>query len=111
MYILVNDAIPVGIAINSVAHAVLLASDKWRGDELFESWKTLSFKKVTVASSLEQMQKAKDKGASHVSFFEEDIGGVECAVVFFPSEKHHRFFRNLELYGNSTINESTLGVR
>lgn len=62
MYILVlekvnNIYISTGMTINSIAHGVLMAEDRWKNDPDYKAWRRHSFKKVTCKVTEEQLEK------------------------------------------------------
>ena len=83
MYICIKDDIPVGIAMNSAAHAGLMCHLKYETDALYQEWLKKSFKKVTCAVTPAEFAMLKEVPKS---FFvtESRLQGQEVAVVLCP---------------------------
>jgi hypothetical protein len=91
MYFLVNCNLPVGNAINSIAHGSMMALLKWGEEKEFRSWLTDSFKKVTCeAASPEEFEESKKLG-NHIVVTESALAGKETVLVFYPSEERLPF--------------------
>jgi len=83
MYILVKDTLPVGLAMNSVAHGVLMADLQFGHDSEYLQWKTYSFKKVTCKVTDAEFEKAKGV-EGRVVVTESALGNQEVVLVFRP---------------------------
>jgi hypothetical protein len=96
-YILVMDWVDVGHALNSVAHAVLVAHKKWSDDPEYQDWYNNYFRKVTCKVSPQQFEKAKSY-EGFVVITESAFDGKEVAIVFKPRREWPKFFSFLSLY-------------
>lgn len=83
MYICIKDDLPVGIAMNSAAHAGLICHLKFSETENYQTWLKKSFKKVTCAVSPAEFAMLKDLKDSTV-VTESRLQGQEVAVVLCP---------------------------
>lgn len=90
MYFLVDANIPVGYAVNSVAHGSMMALLKWQGRPKFDKWLKSSFKKVTCETHQVNFEDAKKLG-EHIVVTESALGDQETVLVFFPSEERLPF--------------------
>ena len=98
MYIAVRDSIPVGFAINSAAHASLIAYLKWHMDDVdFQDWMLYSFKKVTCRVTDEEFEQLKQLDRVAV-VSESALKGEEVAVVLAPRKEWPEIVRQLKLY-------------
>lgn len=97
MYILLKDSVPLGFAINSIGHGVLMAHFKWQKDEDYLIWLELSFKKVTCKVDLETFDKFK-QFPDHVIVTESRLSNEEIALVFKPKNVFPVEFKELFLY-------------
>lgn len=98
MYIAVKDTVPVGFAINSAAHAALIAYLKWHMDDRdFQDWMLYSFKKVTVKVTDQEFERLKsiDK---HCIVTESALDGQEVCIVLCPRKEWSEEVRQLRLY-------------
>jgi hypothetical protein len=96
-YILVLDWVDIGHAINSVAHAVLIAHKQWSDDPEYQKWLADSFRKVTCKVTQEEFEKAKSFDDC-VAVTESAFDNRDVALVFKPREEYPKFFRFLRLY-------------
>jgi peptidyl-tRNA hydrolase len=83
MYICIKDDIPVGIAMNSAAHAGLMCHLKYQGTEPYQTWLTKSFKKVTCAVTPAEFAMLKEV-SDNIVVTESRLDGKEVAVVLAP---------------------------
>jgi peptidyl-tRNA hydrolase len=86
MYICIKEDIPVGIAMNSAAHAGLMCHLRFgedEGDENYATWLAKSFKKVTCAVTPAEFAMLKEVSNSFV-VTESRMNGQEVAVVLCP---------------------------
>lgn len=83
MYICVKDDIPVGIAMNSAAHAGLMCHLKYETDTIYQEWLKKSFKKVTCAVTPAEFAMLKEVKDSFI-VAESRLNGQEVAVVLKP---------------------------
>tara|TARA_R110000737_G_scaffold345715_2_gene374582 strand:- start:3477 stop:3806 length:330 start_codon:yes stop_codon:yes gene_type:complete len=103
MYILILDDIPLGFAINSAAHASLIAHLKWNfGVPAYDNWLEHSFKKVTCKVNMSEFTKAVSSGLAWEIITESTLGeGKPVAVVFCPlpeGEDWPNCFKYFQLY-------------
>jgi len=101
MYILILDWVDTGHAVNTAAHAALIAQELWNGDPEWEEWLCNSFRKVSCIATQAEFEKA-------LSFHEEyeygvitesSFGDEPVALVFKPRYDWDPFFKSLKLYG------------
>ena len=86
MYICIKDDIPVGIAINSAAHASLMCHLRFgeaEGDANYATWLEKSFKKVTCAVTPAEFAMLKEV-SDHIVVTESRLQGQEVAIVLCP---------------------------
>lgn len=83
MYICVKDDIPVGIAMNSAAHAGLMCHLKYETDAHYQEWLKKSFKKVTCSVTPAEFAMLKEVKDSFI-VSESRLNGQEVAVVLKP---------------------------
>ena len=98
MYIAIRESIPVGFAINSAAHASMIAYMQWNLDERdFQDWVIYSFKKVTVVVTDEEFERLKpiDK---HFVVTESALDGEEVCIALCPRKEWPEEVRQLRLY-------------
>lgn len=102
-YILVKDTIPLGKAINSVAHAGCLINEKFPAytseglDPIMVNWWQNKIRKVTCKVTEEQFEKAKEYEDWFV-VTESTLDDMETILVFKPRKKWPKFFKFLSLY-------------
>ena len=102
MYILVLDTVPIGLAINSAAHAGAAAVLTWEyldddtPDPVFEEWLT-SFKKVVCKVTQEEFEAARAY-PEHILLTESALEGAPVALVFKPREEWPKAFKFYKLY-------------
>lgn len=83
MYIGIPEDVQAGIAINSAAHASLMAHLKWSEDFQYSDWLKNSFKKVTckvTPAEFEMLRQIPDS----IVVTESRLKGREVAVVIKP---------------------------
>ena len=98
MYLLIKEWVDPGHAINSAAHAGMLACKKWQNEsEMIEYFKGL-IKKVTCEVSLVLFDEAKTIGYDYIAVTERAFDNEEIALIFKPRKKWHKFFKYLKLY-------------
>lgn len=98
MYIAVRESIPVGFAINSAAHASMIAYMKWNLDERdFQDWLLYSFKKVTVKVTDTEFERLKQLD-KHCVISESALDGEEVCIVLCPRKEWPDEVRQLRLY-------------
>lgn len=83
MYICIKDDIPVGIAMNSAAHAGLMCHLKYVGGIEYQRWLDKSFKKVTCAVTPAEFAMLKEV-SDNIVVTESRLDGKEVAVVLAP---------------------------
>ena len=86
MYICIKDDIPVGIAMNSAAHASLMCHLRFgeaEGDENYDTWLKKSFKKVTCAVTPAEFAMLKEV-SDNIVVTESRLDGKEVAIVLAP---------------------------
>ena len=99
MYILVKKSIPLGLAMNSAAHASLACFREYEDNRMMQAWiDSPHFRKATCWVDDNDFEKAKtfDK---HIVMTENSLGGEETAIAFCPREEWPKFFNFLQLYG------------
>lgn len=89
MYICVKDDIPVGIAMNSAAHASLMCHLKYASfddeDEDYMDWLNNSFKKVTCSVTPAEFAILKAI-PDNIVVTESRLNGQEVAIVLKPRQ-------------------------
>lgn len=83
MYICIKDDIPVGIAMNSAAHAGLMCHLEYHGTENYDTWLNKSFKKVTCMVTPAEFAMLKEV-SDNLIVTESRLNGQEVAVVLAP---------------------------
>ena len=97
VYILIRDSIPAGLAINSVAHGILMLEEKYKDDPTYQDWRKNSFRKVTCKVNDLQYTLAK-KQCEHVEVTESARGGEAMLSIFKPADTFPKLFKHLPLY-------------
>ena len=88
MYICIKDDVPVGIAMNSAAHAGLMCHLRFgeeEGDKDYLDWLDNSFKKVTCAVTAAEFAMLKTV-EDHIVVTESRLNGQEVAIVLKPRQ-------------------------
>lgn len=107
MYILVRESIPLGKAINSVAHGAIGANDLWMDMEDYRGWKAYSYRKITCKVSdreLEIVYKSmKEHDIPYLEQTENSLNGEHTLTVVFPIDRRRtesdlKPFNYLRLY-------------
>jgi len=83
MYICIKDDIPVGIAMNSAAHAGLMCHLKYFEQANYHTWLTKSFKKVTCMVTPAEFAMLREV-SDNIIVTESRLDGKEVAVVLAP---------------------------
>jgi peptidyl-tRNA hydrolase len=86
MYICIKDDIPVGIAMNSAAHAGLMCHLKYYDHNIrtnYHTWLEKSFKKVTCAVTPAEFAMLKEV-SDNIIVTESRLDGKEVAIVLSP---------------------------
>lgn len=83
MYICIKDDIPVGIAMNSAAHAGLMCHLEYYGNIHYQEWLEKSFKKVTCAVTPAEFAMLKEV-SDNIIVTESRLDGKEVAIVLSP---------------------------
>lgn len=83
MYICLKEDLPVGIAMNTAAHASLLCHTTFGDTANYKEWFNLSFKKVTCAVTLAEFAMLKTL-LNTVLITEDRMGGQEVGIVLCP---------------------------
>lgn len=86
MYILIKANVPIGIAINSAAHASLACYLKFKDTEDMQEWLKNSFSKKTCVVTDNDFEKAKLE-LQNVIITESRLDGEEVAIAFCPRPK------------------------
>lgn len=85
MYICIKDDVPVGIAMNSAAHASLMCHLRFGEDKDYLDWLENSFKKVTcsvTAAEFAMLKRVEDS----IVVTESRLNGQEVAIVLKPRQ-------------------------
>jgi peptidyl-tRNA hydrolase len=85
MYICIKQDTPVGVAMNSAAHAGLMCHLKFSDDGEYSDWLDNSFKKVTCAVTDAEFAMLKTL-PDHVIVTESRMNNAELAVVLKPRQ-------------------------
>jgi hypothetical protein len=83
MYICIKEELPVGIAMNSAAHAGLICHISFGYTENYKTWLNKSFKKVTCAVSPAEFAMLKELPDTQV-ITESRLNGQEVGIVLCP---------------------------
>jgi len=99
MYLLVKDWVDQGHAVNSCAHAGMMAALEWPkgSDPIMDEWYADSFRKCTCKVSEQEFEKAKEYGDFFV-VTELAFDKKEVILVFKPRREWPKFFKFLRLY-------------
>jgi hypothetical protein len=97
MYILVRDIVPVGFAINSVAHASLACHLKFKDDPDYIDWLDNSFSKVTCKVNDDQFALAFHV-ERNVPITESALKGELVALAFCPRDVYPPMFKTFNFY-------------
>lgn len=100
MYILIMDWMDVGHAVNSAAHAALIAHKAWNDDPEYQEWYEGSFRKVSCVINEAQLKRAMACGYEYRMVGEMAFDHPTVALVFKPRREWNGFFRSLPLYGH-----------
>jgi len=98
MYILVREDVPLGYAMNGVAHASVACFLKYASHRDMQNWLANSFKKVTCKVNDEQLSEAMRDADNHVVITESVIGHETVAVAFCPRKEWPENFKDFKLY-------------
>jgi peptidyl-tRNA hydrolase len=98
MYILVRSDVPLGYAINGVAHASLACFLKYASHRDMQRWLADSFKKVTCRVSDEELAEAMKEDSDHVVITESVLGHETLCVAFSPRKEWPEIFETFDLY-------------
>lgn len=88
MYICIKDDIPVGIAMNSAAHASVMCHLRFgeeEGDKDYLDWLENSFKKVTCSVTPAEFAMLK-RVEDSIVVTESRLNGQEVAIVLKPRQ-------------------------
>ncbi len=99
MYILVRQMIPVGIQVNSIAHASLGCYLKFSEHKSTKDWIEHSFKKVTCEVTDEEFERAKQETTDWIVITEDTMSNEEIAIAFRPRSDYPESFKSFNLYG------------
>ena len=83
MYICIKEGTPVGMAMNSAAHAGLMCHLEYSEDEDYRNWLDNSFKKVTCAVTPAEFAMLKQI-EDYVIVTESRMDNAELAIVLKP---------------------------
>jgi peptidyl-tRNA hydrolase len=97
MYILIKESEPLGLAINTSAHASLACYLKFKDTPEMKEWLSVSFKKVACKVTDAQFEQAK-QFENHVVLTESSLDNQEVAIAFNPRQEWPKFFKFLSLY-------------
>ena len=97
MYLLVKEDLELGLAMVSVAHAVLACHLQFQDDLDYRAWLDNSFKKCVCKVNPKEFESAKKLG-KHVIMTESSLDNQETAIVFCPRkienlEKNFKFYK------------------
>lgn len=98
MYIFVTNDIPLGHAVNSVAHASLACYLRYDTDTVMNDWVACSFKKVTCEVSRQELEKLALREERHVKITESALDNKLTAVAFCPIREWPREFLDYNLF-------------
>lgn len=90
IYIVIKESAPSGIAVNSVAHASLIAHLKWEKEELYQAWLKNSFKKFSCVVSDEEFNRLKQEYPDCIVVTESKLDHAEICLVIKPSSGDKR---------------------
>jgi peptidyl-tRNA hydrolase len=102
MYFLVRDDVPIGLAMNAVAHASAAGVLKWLNaedptrDPVMLEW-LLSFRKVVCKVTPEEFDAAK-KFTDYIELTESALKGAPTCLVFKPRAEWPEQFKYYKLY-------------
>jgi peptidyl-tRNA hydrolase len=85
MYICIKQDTPVGIAMNTAAHAGLMCHLSFSGDANYQDWLAKSFKKVTCAVTEAEFAMLKEV-SNNIVVTESKLDNAELAVVLCPRQ-------------------------
>ena len=100
LYVLVREAVPLGLAMAAVGHAVGSACLKWIGEPYFDLWRQWSFKKVICKVTDKEFEQAKEAvgPVSRIVMTESMMNDKETAMVVMPHEDMPKMLKYLRLY-------------
>lgn len=102
MYILVREEVPLGYAMNGVAHASLGCFLKFAGHRPMQRWLADSFRKVTcVVNDAELAEAMRELGPDQQVVITESVIGHETVCVAFCPRKDDEWpeiFSTFRLY-------------
>ena len=88
----------MGLAINSVGHAVLACYKDFINNSNMREWAdSPKFKKVTCKVTDEEFERAKEF-ENKVVMTESALDGNEVSMAFCPRHEYPKFFKYLRLY-------------
>lgn len=104
-YILVREQYGPSVAINSAAHAAMSAGLLWKGQEEFDGWLLLCFRKVTCILNdreFEAIYKSmKKNGIKWLDQTESRLDRAHILSIVFPidmTQRYSKAFKYLRLY-------------
>lgn len=108
MYILIKDTVPVGIAVNSAAHASLSCYLWFRENPEMQTWLSESFAKKTCVVTEAEFARVKAEVEDHVVITESRLDNQEVALAFCPRQEYPKCFKFFPLFGKALDKVKTL---
>lgn len=101
MYVLVKETTPIGLAVNSVGHAVLACYRRFEQHPDTTEWiNSTLFRKVTCTVSDREFEHAK-QFEDYVVITEAALEGREVSIAFRPRRVWPTTFRFYKLFGKN----------
>src|SRR3954454_12187836 len=97
MYILIREAIPIGYAIVSTAHASLAVYLMYKDSPEMQKWVTGTLNKTVCKVSDREFEEAK-RVPDGVVITESALRGAEVALAYKPRDRWPRAFQYYRLY-------------
>ncbi len=97
-YIVIRDHIPIGLAINSTAHASLMLHLKYVDDPIYQKWIKESFKKVVCVCNNKEFAKLKNLPDVMIITESSLDGDNEVGCVLAPREDFPNVVKFLRMF-------------
>ena len=98
MYILVLDDVPIGFALNSVAHASVAITMKYKDNPDFQDWLTNSFRKVTCKVTWDEFVWACHNIEDIIVITESALDNKDVCLITNPRDEYPVEFKKFKLY-------------
>lgn len=84
LYIAVLDEVPDHIVPTLVAHSILNADSLFSEDDIYQRWKSGSFRKCVLRVNQKEFDKIRNLGKVHLGYENKTLGGEFSCVIPLP---------------------------